>query len=79
MEPGPDFTRQVTAVLVLPVTVAVNRSFWLAVSVYDCGATETETEEPVSVMVDFPDLVVSATLVAVTVTVVEVEIEAGAV
>jgi hypothetical protein len=69
---------QVTAVLLVPLTVAVN--VWLFDGSKDTedGVSETVTGG-VSVTLAVTDFVGSATLVAVTVTVWELAIEAGAV
>ena len=68
---------QVTAVFVVPVTVAVNCWVWPAVSVTLGGLTETPMT--LRLTVALPDLVASATLVAVTVTDWELVMLAGAV
>jgi hypothetical protein len=68
---------QVTAVFVVPVTVAVNCWVWPAVSVTLGGLTETPMTLRLTVAP--PDLVASATLVAVTVTAWELVMLAGAV
>jgi hypothetical protein len=69
---------QVTAVLLVPLTVAVNVWFCDGSKDTEDGVSETVTEG-VSVTVAVADLVGSATLVAFTVTVWELVIEAGAV
>jgi hypothetical protein len=69
---------QVTAVFVVPLTVAVNCRVWELVKVALAGLTDTETPPAggLSVTVAVPVFVVSAALVAVTVTVcVEVMLE----
>src|SRR5438105_15620915 len=68
---------QVTAELLVPVTVAVNCCRPLTVSVADGGLTDTATG--LSVAVAAADLVESATLVAVLVTGGDVGIVSGAV
>jgi hypothetical protein len=65
VETVPPVADQVTAVLLLPVTVAVNCCVAPVMSAAVVGAMETETT--VTVTVAAADLVVSATLVAVTV------------
>ena len=69
---------QFTAVLVLPVTVAVNFCVWLAVKVTLVGAIVIPTVGE-SVMVAVADLVGSAVLVAVRETFCVDVIDAGAV
>src|SRR5215467_897647 len=76
--PTDGFILQVTAVLLVPLTVAVNCCWPLAVRVTDTGVTDTATVG-VSATVALADLVGSATLVAVMVTVCAEEIVAGAV
>ncbi len=61
----PPVALQVTAVLLVPVTVAVNCWVPPVLSEAEVGAILTATE--VTVMVEEADLVGSATLVAVTV------------
>jgi hypothetical protein len=60
------FNVHFTAVLLLPVTVAVNCCVWSTVSVTIGGETVTPTAE--SVTVAFADLLGSGTLLAVTIT-----------
>ena len=67
-----------TAVLLVPLTVAVNVWFCEGSKDTEDGVSETATRG-VSVTVAVADLVGSATLVAFTVTVWELVIEAGAV
>ena len=69
---------QVTAVLLVPLTVAVNVWFCDGCKETEDGVNETTTGG-VRVMVAVADLVGSATLVAVTVTVWELATEVGAV
>src|ERR1035437_220486 len=69
---------QVTAVLLVPLTVAVNVWFCDGSKDTEDGVSETVTEG-VSVTVAVADLVGSATLVALTIMVWELAIEAGAV
>ncbi|HVP59270.1 MAG TPA: hypothetical protein VMT11_01795 [Myxococcaceae bacterium] len=60
-------TLRVTAVLDVPVTVAVNCCAAPATTVGAVGLTETATDDPdVTVTVACPDVVASATLVAFT-------------
>jgi hypothetical protein len=75
--PAVQLTDQLTAVLLVALTVALNCC--VAPPVRDTVAGETETEIGVSVMVADADLVVSAVKVAVTVTEVELATTAGAV
>src|SRR5579863_8351006 len=75
--PADGLMLQVTAVLLVPVTVAVNCCWPFAVRVAVDGLTDTATGLRVTVAV--ADLVVSATLVAVMVTVCAEEIVPGAV
>src|ERR1700741_3810777 len=75
--PTDGFMLQFTAVLLVPVTVAVNCCWPLAIRVADAGLTDTVTG--LSVTVAVADFVESAALVAVTVIVCEVEIVPGAV
>jgi hypothetical protein len=67
----------VTAVLVVPVTVAVN--CWVCETVREVVAEVSETATGVRLMVALADLVASAELVAVNVTFCALAIEAGAV
>jgi hypothetical protein len=69
---------QVTAVLVVPETVAVNWAVWPDVNVVDDGEIDTATTG-LTVTVAVADFVVSATEVAVIVTVCGVLTVAGAV
>ena len=77
MEPVCGLMLQLTAVLALPATVALNCWVWLLVS--DAVAGVTVTEKGCNVMVALPLADVSKTLVAVTVTVWLVLTAAGAV
>ena len=65
VETVPPAAVQVTAVLLLPVTVAVNCC--VAPVISDAVVGEMETETAVTVTIAAADLVVSATLVALTV------------
>jgi len=65
VETVPPVADQVTAVLLLPVTVAVNCC--VAPVISEAVVGEMATETAVTVTVAEADLVVSATLVAVTV------------
>ena len=78
MDPGaPELIAQVTAVLLLPVTVAVNCCVWPRNMLTVPGLTVSATGCRVTVAL--ADLLTSAALVAITVTVVPAGIEAGAV
>lgn len=73
----PPFADQVTAVLLVPVTLAVNCLVWLVSSEADVGVIVTRTTGvAVTLTVAEADLVLSATLVAFTV---KVPVELGAV
>ena len=67
LPPATPFTCQLTAVLLVPLTVAVNCRVPPVVSEADVGEMLSETVGAVTVTVAEADLVVSATLVAFTV------------
>ena len=81
LPPFVPFTCQVTAVLALPITVAMNCLVVKFATVAVCGCTLTCTAEAVAVTVTIAesDFVESACDVAVTVTVAGFGTEAGAV